>query len=215
MAIHENKIGLSKEAINEMLHTAKYCITYKKDDKALWGQNATGGILGFPATVILFSIIDCLGSYFANDPKFKVKIDGKDRIIKSTAQHIYILNSKYFDLDFSQIDLDNIYNNIRSTLTHNSILPEGYSLQVGENEKLPINIAVNEYDKRIYFVNVIRLFKMTDTAVKKFMDDLDKGDFILESSVIHSNVSKRDVSTPIYLDSSGQRYIQIKRWIKK
>jgi hypothetical protein len=215
MAIHTYKLGLSKEAIYEMLHVAKYCITYRKDDKAQWGNNATGGILGFPATVILFSIIDCLGSYFANDPKFSVKIDGKDWRIKSSGQHIYILNSKYFDLDLSQIDLDNIYHNVRSTLTHNSMLPEGYSLQVGENEKLPFNIALNENDKRIYFINIIRLFEVTNTAINNFMDDLEMGDFIFESSDTHSIVSKRDVSTPVYLDSSGQRYVHIKKWIKK
>jgi hypothetical protein len=94
-------------------------------------------------------------------------------------------------------------------------LPEGYILQVGENEKLPFNIAMNEFDKRIYFINVIRLFEITKKAVRAFMGDLDKGDFVFDSSAIHSNVSKRDVPTPMYPSSPGQYQIRIKRWIKK
>jgi hypothetical protein len=215
MAIHGKKLGLSKEYIYEMLHVAEYCVTYRKNDKAQWGNNATGGILGFPATIILFSIIDCIGSYFRNDPNFSVKIDDRDWIINKPNQHIYILNSKYFNLTLRQHDLDNIYNNVRSTLTHNSLLPEGYFLQVGENEDLPFNIALNEYDKIIYFINVIKLFEFTKAAVEQFMGDLDKGEFKFESSTIHANISKRDVPTPMYLGSTGEYQIPIKRWIKK
>jgi len=215
MAIHRKKLGLAKESINEMLHIAEYAVTYRKTDKTKWGDNATGGILGFPAIVVLFSIIDCLGSYFANNEKFTVIVDGRERTIKSTSQHIYILNSKYFNLDLSRIDLDNIYNNVRSTLTHNSMLPEGYILQTGENENLPFNIAINEFDKRLYLINVIKLHEFTKRAVEEFMGDLDRGDIIFESSAIHSNVSKRDVPTPMYQSSAGQYQIPIKRWIKK
>jgi len=215
MAIHGNKIGLVKESLIEMLHLAEYAVTYRKTDKAIWGDNATGGILGFPATVVLFSIIDCLGSYFANNENFNVVIDGKSCFIRNASQHIYILNSRYFNLDLSKIDLDNIYGNVRSTLTHNSLLPEGYILQIGENENLPFNIAINECNKRIYFINVIKLYEFTKKAVEKFLGDLNKGSLNLESSTIHSNVSKRDVPTPVYQDAPGQYKIKIIKWIKK
>jgi hypothetical protein len=156
MAIHHEKVGLLKESLLEMLHIAEYAVTYRKTNKAKWAENATGGILGYPAVVVLFSIIDCLGSVFASDSKFTVPVEGRNRPIKRASQHIYILNSKYFNLDLSQVDLDNIYKNVRSTLTHNSLLPEGYFLQTGENENLPFNVAINELDKRIYFINVIK-----------------------------------------------------------
>jgi hypothetical protein len=94
-------------------------------------------------------------------------------------------------------------------------LPEGYILQVGENEKIPFNIAVNEFDKRIYFINVIRLFEITKKAIEEFISDLDKGDFVFDSSAIHSNISKRDVPTPMYPSAPEQYQIPIKRWIKK
>ena len=215
MAIHPEKVELLKESLLEMLHVAEYAVTYRKTDRAKWADNATGGILGYPAVVVLFSIIDCLGSVFAGDNKFSIPIDGKNRHIRSASQHIIILNSKYFNLDLSQIDLDNIYNNVRSTLTHNSLLPEGYILQTGENENLPFNIAINEFDKRIYFINVIKLYEFTKRAVEEFMSDLDNGNIAFKASVVHSNVSKRDVPTPMYQNTTGQYQIRIKRWIKK
>jgi len=215
MAIHEEKVELLKESLAEMLHVAQYAVTYRKTDRAMWANNATGGILGFAAVVVLFSIIDCLGSVFAGDSQFSVLIDGKNKRIKNASQHIYILNSKYFGLDLCQTDLDNIYKNVRSTLVHNSLLPQGYILQPGENENLPFNVAINELNGRIYFINVIRLYKFTQTAVQEFISDLDTGNIAFESSVTHSNVSKKDVPTPMYQQPQGQVQIRIKRWIRK
>ena len=52
----------------------------KKTDRAKWTDNATGGILGYPAVVVLLSIIDCLGSVFDGDNTFTISIDGKEQI---------------------------------------------------------------------------------------------------------------------------------------
>ncbi len=215
MAIHREKVGLLKESLLELLHVAEYAVTYRKTDKAKWADNATGGILGYPSVVVLFSIIDCLGSVFAGDTKFSVPIDGKNRLIRNASQHIYILNSKYFNLDVSQIDLDNIYKNVRSTLIHNSLLPAGYVLQPGENENLPFNVAINELDGRIYFINVIKLHEFVHRAVQQFVSDLESGSIAFESSGVYADVSKKDVPTPMYQQPGGQFQIRIKRWIKK
>jgi len=215
--IHQEKVGLIKESLVEMIHIADYSVKYKKTDTKKWGLNAGNGILGFPASVILFSAIDCIGSVFSENNNFKITIDGKQREIKSTSQHIYILNSKYFKLDLTQIDLDNIYNNVRSTLTHNSLIPEGYQLQIGENEKLPFNIGINENDKRIYFVNLIPLLGATKKAIEIFINDLDCGHIDFIASAICQKIEKRDVKTPMYYDTKkpGQFTIIIKKWIKK
>jgi len=129
--------------------------------------------------------------------------------------HIYILNSRYFNLDLSQIDLDNIYKNVRSTLTHNSLLPEGYILQTGEKENLPFNVAINELNGRIYFINVIKLHEFVQKAVQEFINDVEAGNIAFTSSAVHSTVSKRDVPTPMYKQPHGQYEIRIKSWIKK
>jgi hypothetical protein len=52
MAIHSNTNSLTAEVIEEYLSIAKLCITTKKQD---------GGIYGYPATLLLFCIIEALG----------------------------------------------------------------------------------------------------------------------------------------------------------
>lgn len=215
MAIHQEKVELLKESLIEMMHVAQYTVSFRKIDKVMWGSNATGGILGYPAVVILFSIIDCLGSVFKGNREFLVPIDGKSMPIKETNQHIYILNSRYFDLDLGLIDLENIYKNVRSTLTHNSLLPAGYILQLGENETLPFNVAINELGKRIYFINVIKLYEFVQVAVRKFIRDLDTGNVLFKESLLHSTISRRDVPMSLYQQPNGQFQIPIKTWIKK
>jgi hypothetical protein len=217
MAIHLDKVGLLKESLLEMIYLADYAVTYRKTDRRKWGTNATGGILGYPSTVILFSIIDCIGSTFSGDSNFKITIDGKQRHIKDTPHHIYILNSKYFNLNLSQTDLDNIYKNVRSTLTHNSLLPEGYNLQVGENEKSPFKIAINELDSRIYFINLVPLYKATKIAIDSFIKDLNNGSINFHKTKAHTTVEKRDAPTIMYYDSRqpGQFQMRIKKWIQE
>jgi hypothetical protein len=217
MAIHAEKVELVKEALHEMVHIAEYGVKYKKSETNLWGKNATGGILGYPVAVILFSIIDCIGSVFSGDNNFKIKIDGNEKTITNATHHIYILNSKYFNCDLSQIDLENIYYHVRCTLTHNLLMPEGYILDIGYNEALPFKIAINELDNRIYIINLVPLFRMTKKAVESFIYDIDNGNINFESSKVHTNVIKKDVSTPMYNDPrlQGLSYIKTKKWIKK
>jgi hypothetical protein len=216
MAIHLEKVELLKESLREMIFLVDYAITYRKTDRNKWGSNATGGILGYPSTVLLFSIIDCIGSVFSGDTNFKITIDGKPRHIKDTSQHIYILNSKYFNLNLSQTDLDNIYKNVRSTLTHNSLLPEGYTLQIGDNEKSPFKIAINELDSRIYFINLIPLYNATKTAVDSFIKDLDSS-INFNTTKVHTTIEKRDTPTIMYYDfrQPGQFQMKIKEWIQE
>lgn len=195
MAIHLKKVDLLKESLNELIYLAGYSIRYRKIDPAIWGSNATGGILGYPCTVILFSIIDCVGSVFSGNGGFQIEIDGKMRSINKTNEHIYILNSPYFNLNLSQVDLNNIYNNIRSTLTHNSLVPEGYYLRIGENETDPFIIHLNEGHRRLYLVNLVPLYNYAKRAVDKLISDIDNNFIDFEKTKISEIIEKRGVGT--------------------
>lgn len=93
MAIHDSPASMLKESLIEILDAAKYCSDYRKNDEK-WGIYKTGGCLGFPAGILLFSIIDSIGSYFRKDKKFKIMIDGHEETIDSDGfQHFKILNS--------------------------------------------------------------------------------------------------------------------------
>jgi hypothetical protein len=64
MAIHPDASSLTAEAVEEYLDIAKLCITTKKQD---------GGIYGYPATLLLFCVIEALGnSLIADNEPFRV-----------------------------------------------------------------------------------------------------------------------------------------------
>src|SRR6266704_419642 len=54
MAIHSDLRSMSQEAIEEYLAIAHYCVTTRKAD---------GGVYGYPAVLLLFSIVDALSNY--------------------------------------------------------------------------------------------------------------------------------------------------------
>src|SRR5690606_41960515 len=51
---------------------------YRKScDSEFWQvTKENDGILGFPSCMLLFCVVDTLGSYFENNPEFKINIKG-------------------------------------------------------------------------------------------------------------------------------------------
>jgi hypothetical protein len=54
MAIHNDLPSMAREAIEEYLAVANYCVTARKPD---------GGVYGYPAVLLLFSVVDALSNY--------------------------------------------------------------------------------------------------------------------------------------------------------
>ena len=59
MAIHNDLPSMSREVIEEYLAIANYCVTTRKPN---------GGVYGYPAVLLLFSVVDALSNY-AGHPK--------------------------------------------------------------------------------------------------------------------------------------------------
>ncbi len=180
MAIHDIPASMLKESLDESLEAARYCVSYiKKDGK--WGQFATGGCLGYPGAILLFSIVDTIGSYFRKNPDFKITIDGKEEIINAEgAEHFKILNSKYFNQTLSSEFIKKLYLNFRSRLTHNSILGDG-TLMLPDNDSLPQlkgkNLAfileTSTDGAQAYIISLKELLGLCDSAITLFKNDID------------------------------------------
>jgi hypothetical protein len=56
MAIHQNVGSMATEAINEYLAVAEHCVTTEK-------PGGGGGVYGFPAVLLLFSVVDAFSEY--------------------------------------------------------------------------------------------------------------------------------------------------------
>lgn len=216
MGIYEGKVNLLKEGLVEMITAAEYTSSYWKTDKRLWGHSQ-GGILGYPTAVLLFATIDCLGSVYCGNENFKIKVGTKKRHIASTSEHIFILNSDYFGMDYSHQDLINIHNNFRSALTHNLIMPQGYTLDTGDESQSIIQIIENEFGNTIYRANLIPMLSATRNAVIKFLERLEKNEIEFEKSRIHENTVKKDVKSVVYQfeNDPSKFYFKAKKWIVK
>jgi hypothetical protein len=102
MAIHSDVNSLTIEAIEEYLDIARLCITNRKQD---------GGIYGCPATVLLFSVINAIGtSQLACNEPFRV------------------LKEKPFSCPLNDRQIKQLEQWYRNLLTHNGMIAPGACL---------------------------------------------------------------------------------------
>lgn len=169
-----------KESLDELLEAAKFCTDYRKTDTR-WGQYNTGGCLGYPAGVLLFSIVDAIGSYYRKNSTLKILVDSNPQTINADGwEHFKILNSKYFNQTLSTDFLKALYNKFRSSLTHNSVLGKD-TLMFPSNESITNQnigdaaFAIGKDDKgnNVYMIFIKELYKLCKKAVEEFKKDID------------------------------------------
>lgn len=179
MAIHKTPASMLKESLIESLEAAKFCSDYRKtDDK--WVDFKTGGCLGYPGAILLFSIIDSIGSYFRKDPLFKIRIDFNNMTIDSDGwQHFKILNSKYFNQNLSQDFIKELYSGFRSRLTHNSVLGKN-SMMIMDNASLDKGISGKAFfmgktpdGKDVHIISIKELWELCKNAIYEFSKEID------------------------------------------
>jgi hypothetical protein len=179
MATHATPASMLKESLIESLEAAKFCVDYRKiDDK--WGDFKTGGCLGYPGAILLFSIIDSIGSYYRNNKSFKIPIDSKDMTIDSDGwQHFKILNSKLFNQNLSLDFIKKLYSEFRSYLTHNSVLGKN-SMMIMDNESLEQGISGIAFfkhktndGKEIQIISIKELWELCKSAIDEFSKEID------------------------------------------
>src|SRR5207249_3037335 len=102
---------MMKEALSQYLAAAKHCI-------------GPGVGLDFAAAVLLFAIIDAIGSLIVN----QVEVDvGGRRLLVTKTKRFRVLNTKYFGQSLNDDQIERIHNLYRSTLSHNATLgPKQY-----------------------------------------------------------------------------------------
>ncbi len=161
MLIDPDYKKLTSIALKENITAIEYCINF---DKSNWVQ-PEDGCLGFPALILLCSVIDTIGSYFRKT-KLEVQIKGESRKIVTAKEHFYILNcNKIFDLDLDETIIDAFYSKYRSKTTHNNTLPLNTSLAIGLEDE---NIFETNTKKELIQVRLKPLFIKVKEAEQKF-----------------------------------------------
>jgi hypothetical protein len=120
MSIFENKDSIRAESFKEVLTIAKYCVETRKTKKD--HPKYDGGIYGYPAVILLLPCIDSMGKYLA-DKKYKVTVDEKEVKIKADKRFL-VLNSNYFGLNLSELEMECLYKKFRNNILHEVILED-------------------------------------------------------------------------------------------
>jgi hypothetical protein len=123
VAVHENVGTMAVEAIQEYLAASEKCLEFRKSD---------GGCLGYPATLLLFCVVNALGTYLVGD---EVVIEGRKQKITS-GEPFRVLNHPCFGLSFREREIKKLEHAYRNKLAHAAIIDFGTSL-IGEDGQEP------------------------------------------------------------------------------
>jgi len=115
MAIHQELASLSVEAIDEYLKASELCLNSRKGD---------GGCLGYPATLLLFRVVDAVGGYLALNKQNKIP----------KGEPFLVLNHSCFGLKLTPHQIKRLEWSYRNGLAHNAVLPPGTCLSGEEGE---------------------------------------------------------------------------------
>jgi len=168
------------ESLNENIHTIKYCLSFDKSS-SLWNGSSKVGCLGIPAAILIFSLIDAIGSYY-KDGTVEFSIDGKYEKITKPSQHFYVLNDQiYFKNQFEMNTINDLYSAYRSKLTHNNVLPLNNFLDIGTCDSV---ILEKTPDGHISKLNLRPLFEVVKTGIVIFIQNLQSGTISTNNSTI-------------------------------
>ncbi len=173
MGIHRDLESLIRESLPEYLEVAEYCVNYRKP--AAPGRRA--GCYGYPAAVMLFSIVDTIGSFYKGRSDIKIEMSGKSKLVpiqRDGDQHFYVLNSEYYGQSLDASTIKTLYENFRSLLVHNASLA-------------PSHFLVNEPELATAFptrngkpsVNLSAFLRKSREAARLFLDRLVDGPSVI------------------------------------
>jgi len=162
-----------REALTEMLVTIKYCLDFDKKSSSDWA-GVNGGCLGYPALILMSSMIDTMGSFFRKG-SLKISLDNKEKSIQKAEEHFFILNQEnLFNLGLAEVTIMDFYSTYRSKMVHNSSLPPNNFLFSDKNTN---KIFILDPDNKIRAINLHSLFESIKTATNRFLDWLERGTF--------------------------------------
>lgn len=163
MALHKKVDEHVIENLKEFLKLAEIGLSTRKAD--LDGDMVKDeGCLGSPAAVLLFSIIDAIGSYHRGDRDLKVTNHRRPYIDDDGRVHFFVLNSHYFGQNLTGQEVQYLYSQYRSDLIHNAAVNAGVLIyNKDERELFPVRNGAR-------IVNLYALFHATRAALDAFID---------------------------------------------
>jgi hypothetical protein len=159
--MHKFAVGqVPSTALWEYLSAAKLALQFQKPED--WADQA-GHPLGFAAALLLFCVVDAIGSHHRGSSEL-FPIEGKHLPIKKTNHHFFVLNApQYFAQNLSRKQLDLVYEQYRSTLAHNASIAPGCEVYCDQADT---QVFVSKSGKLA--VNLVALHHRSIAAVQNF-----------------------------------------------
>ena len=177
MATHQDLASLLQESVPEYLHIAHECLTHQK---------AGGGVYGFPAALLLFTILDTIGSFHKGDRNFFAIVDGKNRSINADGfKHYFTLNTSYYNQTLTEVQIKRLYDYYRCLLSHNASLAPGCGLEVGNHGEPFFSVDKSGV---IVAIRLLPFYNQSVAAVEHFLQRIDS---ILKTSAQATTIIKK------------------------
>ena len=160
MAIHTHPRDLFFESRDEYLKASKLCLRYRKDD---------GGILGYPATLMLCCIIDAMSRNLKRSEKQKLSGD-----------HFEILRHSSFDLHLTDNQLEKVQKSLgeefRHKLAHQLVIVWNVALEAEGTTTTPFGFSSSGDFDTIYVLPLYRVVEKAWRSIdKSYFDEIGGG----------------------------------------
>jgi hypothetical protein len=138
--------------------------------------------LGFATALLLFCVVDAIGSYHRGSPT-TFPVDGKPRVIDAPDfKHFFVLNgSEYYGQALGHSQIKELYDDYRSLLAHNATVAIGRTIifDPGDDQIFPVR------DSQL-MVNLPAFHNRSIGAVENF---LQRG--LAETSQVARNMARK------------------------
>ncbi len=200
MAIHQKQSGQQIEALLENLQVVNYCLHYNKDEDHVH-EDFTVPCLGYPAAILLCSLIDTIGSFFRGSQSV-IMVDSQPKTIETASDHFLILNHNIlFNLNLSGKTIFDFYSTYRSRLTHNNSLPPNNFL-IATSISNPI-FRLNANDE-VEIMDLVPLFKKVEDATSILIHWLKYGQWSSEHKLTQELNEKAKADSSIIKDFESE-----------
>lgn len=197
---HKEICDMLEVSLKELIITVDKCIKFKKSEQN-WFDIAKG-CLGYPASILLLTVVDTIGSVFEGVLDFKVKIDGNLKTITHNSyEHFYIFNSQFYGREFTEDIIKEIYESYRCLLVHNSSLLVGCTLDIGTIDSIPIEIIDDiKGDAYPFRINLRAFHKLSARAVDLFLQHAWVNEDQIMRGRLAEKLNKEFKLPPSYMD---------------
>lgn len=174
------------EALKENAEIISYCLSTQNP------SSDNDGCYGYPAMILICSVIDTIGSFFSG-AEMEIQVGAEKKKIEKNSDHFFILNhEELFGFQYLGVTLYDFYTNYRSRLTHSNALPKNHFLKYDPEDDQPFSLDAKN---KIECVNLHALNENLKGAIETFSHWLETRNWSSDH-VVSKDLKSRGRNSP-------------------